>query len=163
VRLSDLRAGLTLPPGRFLVLISVRGWVDLRAIARLEGLRQLKNPMTLSEIEPACIFRRPFLNFANFPGIYIHCYVFKSVVLVARLIAFPSIAYHRKKLSFLSRLLNFHVSHKRSKWTLYISVGVFTLYYKTCEVMFEFQLTFVSSFEYNNFILGGQIWWNRVF
>jgi hypothetical protein len=45
VRLSAPRAGR---PGRFLVLISVRGWVDPRAIVRLEGLGQLKNPMTSS-------------------------------------------------------------------------------------------------------------------
>jgi hypothetical protein len=32
VRLSTIRAGRPLPPGRFLVLISVRGWVDRGAI-----------------------------------------------------------------------------------------------------------------------------------
>jgi hypothetical protein len=53
VRLSALRAGRPLPPGRFLVLISVRGFVDPRPIVQLEGLGQLKNPMTSSQIEPA--------------------------------------------------------------------------------------------------------------
>jgi hypothetical protein len=44
--------GRPLPSGRFLVLISVRGWVDPKAIVRLEGLGQLKNPVTLLGIEP---------------------------------------------------------------------------------------------------------------
>jgi hypothetical protein len=50
VRLSALNAGRPLPPGRFLVLISVRGLVDPRAIVQLEGLYKFKNPMTSSNL-----------------------------------------------------------------------------------------------------------------
>jgi hypothetical protein len=52
-RLSVLRAGRPLAPGRFLILISVPGWVDPRVTVRLEGLGQLKNPMTSSGAESA--------------------------------------------------------------------------------------------------------------
>jgi hypothetical protein len=54
VRLSALRPGRPLPLGRYLVLISARGWVDPRATVRLEGLGQFKNPIT-SGFEPATI------------------------------------------------------------------------------------------------------------
>jgi hypothetical protein len=40
-------------PGVILVLISLTGWVKHRATMQLQGLRELKNPMTSTEIGPA--------------------------------------------------------------------------------------------------------------
>jgi hypothetical protein len=51
-RLSALGASRPLPPGRFLIFIFVRGRVDSEVIVRLEGLVQLRNPMSSSGIEP---------------------------------------------------------------------------------------------------------------
>jgi hypothetical protein len=48
---SYATASSLLPPGWFLVFMYVRGWVDYRVIVRLEGLSQLRNPVSSLGLE----------------------------------------------------------------------------------------------------------------
>jgi hypothetical protein len=81
---SALCAGHSLPPGTFLVLISVRDWIEPRAIVRLEGLGEIKNPIISSGIEPATFRLQECSNIYTHRHEAFKSHMYKWGLLVAR-------------------------------------------------------------------------------
>jgi hypothetical protein len=94
VRLSALSAGHPLPPGRLLVIISVRGRVDPRAILRLEWLGQLKKFNNFignrTRDLPACSTVPQTTTLPRAPIIILHYLLWTSVFLLRTYVTSPT-------------------------------------------------------------------------
>jgi hypothetical protein len=120
VRLSALRVGRPLPRGRFLVLISVRGLVDSRAIARLEGCY-----LSFSLVH--------FIDFLSFSHVFLCCCpscIYLSLRFPYLIFIFYSILDFRR-IKFVSH--TFRSLHPYSVTKVSIIASVWPIFVKLCK------------------------------
>jgi hypothetical protein len=117
-RLSASRAGRSLPPKIFLVLVSVRGSVDLRAIVRLEKLGQNQKSNCLignwTRNLPAWSVVQPTTLPCEFGFIkwHIRLWVFYSNAIGRNM----SVVSTHKKIKAKGSLLDFPSTYSNAKW-----------------------------------------------